>query len=105
MVRRGKRTHDGYSVENVAFESTPGFLVTATLYEPMPSKTGERHAAVLLAHGHSSDPAAGGRFHESKQKLGALLARAGATALAYDMVGYGESTGHHTTARRCGCKL
>ena len=52
---------------------------------------------MLLAHGHSPDPASGGRFHESKQKLGALLARAGATVLAYDMVGYGEATWPHQT--------
>jgi len=62
-IRCGERAHDGYSVENVAFESTPGFFVTGTLYRPWPHKTGDRGPAVLLAHGHSSDPAAGGRFH------------------------------------------
>ena len=96
-LRRGERTHDGYSVENVAFESTPGFFVTGTLYRPWPRTTGGRGPAVLLAHGHSSDPVAGGRFHESKQTLGALLARAGATVLAYDMVGFGEAIWPHQT--------
>ncbi len=93
-VFRGERPHDGYSVENVAFESTPGFRVTGNLYRPWPRKAGDRYAAVLLAHGHSPDPATGGRFHESKQKLGGMLARAGAVVLAFDMVGYGEATQH-----------
>src|SRR5262249_17170721 len=46
--------------------------------------------AVLLAHGHGRDA----RFDESRQRLGATLARAGAVVLAYDMVGYGEATQH-----------
>ena len=93
-VFRGERPHDGYSVENVAFESTPGFRVTGNLYRPWPRKADARYAAVLLAHGHSPDPSNDGRFHESKQKLGGMLARAGAVVLAFDMVGYGEATQH-----------
>jgi len=91
-ILRGERAHEGYSIENVAFESTPGFYVAGNLYRPWPRKAGERHPAVLLAHGHAPDPANAGRFHESKQKLGALLARAGAVVLAFDMIGYGEAT-------------
>jgi len=98
-IRRGERPHQGYSVENVAFETTPGFYVTGNLYRPWPRKKGKRYPAILLAHGHSKDPATGGRFHESKQKLGGMLARAGAVVLAYDMVGYGETTPRdHKTA-------
>ena len=94
-VLRGERPRDGYSIENVAFESTPGVYVAANLYRPWPRTAGERYAAVLLAHGHSHDPKNAGRFHESKQKVGALLARAGAVVLAYDMIGYGESAERH----------
>jgi hypothetical protein len=93
-VRGDERTLEGYSVENVAIESTPGFFVTGNLYRPWPRPKDRRLAAVLLAHGHSRDPVNGGRFHESKQKLGALLARAGAVVFAFDMVGYGEATQH-----------
>jgi len=96
-IRRGERPRDGYSVENVAFESRPGFPVAANLYRPWPRREGARHPAVLLAHGHARDPAAAGRFHESKQRLAGLLARAGAVVLAFDMVGYGESGQPHRT--------
>lgn len=82
------RQHAGYSVQNLAFESLPGFFVTATLYRP--DRTAGPHPAVLIAHGHGN-PATGGRFHESKQKLGATFARMGAVALALNMVGYGDA--------------
>jgi len=96
-VLREPIERDGYSVEGVAFESAPGVLVTGNLYRPSPRRAGERRPAVLLAHGHARDPVTGGRLSESKQKLGGMLARAGAVAFAFDMVGYGESTGVHKT--------
>lgn len=82
------RSHAGYSVQNVAFESLPGFFVTATLYRP--DQLEGRQPAVLVAHGHGNT-ATGGRYHESKQKLGATFARMGATALVINMVGYGDA--------------
>jgi hypothetical protein len=91
-VLRAETPKAGYSITNLAFESTPGSYVTGNLYRPWPRKEGQRYAAVLLAHGHAADPATGGRFAESKQKLGGLLAQAGAVVFAFDMVGYGEST-------------
>lgn len=82
------RRYAGYTVQNIAFESLPGVFVTANLYRPAVLR--DRHAAVLLAHGHGN-PATDGRFHESKQLLGATLARMGAVVLAHDMAGYGEA--------------
>ena len=85
VIRHSKREYDGYSVENVAFESMPGFFVTGNLY--MPVQKLPSYASILTPHGHGTAP----RFGESVQKRSASLARMGAIVFAYDMVGIGES--------------
>lgn len=90
-----RRVHDGYSVENVAFEPVPGVFMGGNLYRPLGA--GGARPVVLTTHGHTGevkdDPdwARHGRFHESVQRRAATLARMGAVVLSLDLFGYGDS--------------
>ncbi len=86
-IIHSKRELNGYTVENVAFESLPGFFVTGNLYQPVGHKA--PFAAVLCPHGHWDDPGEVGRFRPDMQYRCATLARMGAIVFAYDMIGWG----------------
>lgn len=77
----GKVRGDGFHVENVIYESRPGFFVTANLYLP----EGEPpFPGVLLPCGHTANGKAG------YQRPAILLAKNGLAVLCFDPIGQGE---------------
>ena len=85
-VIHSRKEMDGYSVENVYFESLPGFFVTGNLYRPLRKGSLNSFAGVLCPHGHSKE----GRTAEYTQVRCAALARMGSIVFAYDMVGWNQ---------------
>ena len=86
-IINGKKIMDGYSIENVVFESLPGFYVTGNLYRPL--KKQKKYAGILCPHGHGDNPE--GRFKEQTQKRCGTLARMGSIVFVWDMIGQGDS--------------
>lgn len=88
-VLASKRIYDGYSVENVYFESIPGYYVCGNLYRPIDNSV--KHPAVLCPHGHFEGDTLGawGRFRPDQQKRCATFARMGAVVFSYSMFAWG----------------
>lgn len=82
------RVHEGYQVQNVAFESLPGVYVTGSVY--MPIETSGKLPGILSPHGHWDQEGEVGRYRADAQKRFASMARMGAMVFAYDAVGYGQ---------------
>lgn len=87
----GTYPRDGYKIENVIFESRPGFPVTANLYVPT-GRSGP-FPGVVATCGHSANGKAGGTYQSFAQGL----ARQGYVVLIFDPMGQGERL-QHTTA-------
>ena len=85
IVIHSKKDLNGYSVENVSFQSIEGIYVTGNLYRPI--GINGKSAGILCPHGHGTDP----RFAAYTQQRCATLARVGAVVFAYDMIGVGDS--------------
>jgi dienelactone hydrolase len=87
----GKIQLDGFHIEKVAFESIPGFHVTALVY--IPDNNAQTHPAVLVACGHSPT----GKIHY--QALCQRLVRRGYLVICWDPVGQGERSQFWDEAR------
>jgi cephalosporin-C deacetylase-like acetyl esterase len=72
----------GFRIENIAYESLPGFWVTANLY--VPSNGDGPFPAIVVAPGHG----AAGKLEN--WSWGVNFARNGIVTLAYDPIGQGE---------------
>ncbi|MBN1417642.1 MAG: prolyl oligopeptidase family serine peptidase [Planctomycetes bacterium] len=75
---------DAYRIENVIFESRPGFLVTANLY--IPKDRSLPLPGVVGTCGHSAN----GKAYEAYQGFAQGLARLGYVVLIYDPISQGE---------------
>ncbi len=80
----GTIEHGSHRVENIIFESRPGFLVTANLYLPK-GRTGP-FPGVIGTCGHSNN----GKAEKAYQSFAQGLARQGYACLIYDPISQGE---------------
>jgi hypothetical protein len=87
-VIHSRRERDGYSVENVSFESLPGVFVSGNLFRPL-THIG-RVPGILHPHGHFPEDGWTARTRPDQQVTCARLAQMGAVCLNWDMVGWGE---------------
>lgn len=81
----GRAEREGYTVENVIFESRPQFYVTANVY--VPKNAPRPMPAVVVTAGHSMRE--GKNFHLYRTAQLALV-RQGFLVLAHDPIGQGE---------------
>ena len=78
----GRVQMNGFHIEKLVFESLPGIYVTALVY--LPDGDSQKHPAVLVPSGHSSNGKA--RY----QALCQRLVQRGYVVLSWDPVGQGE---------------
>lgn len=78
------RRYDGYTVQNISIETTPGQHVYGSIYSPT---TKGKHALIICPGGHFAN----GRYREDQQQRLSTLARMGAISVDFDLYGWGES--------------
>lgn len=96
----GRLEGDGFTVENLHYQSRPGLYVTGNLYRPANAQPGEKFPAILYVCGHAkvkeSDVSLGNKtaYHHH----GVWFARHGYLCLTIDTIQLGEIEGvHHGT--------
>ncbi len=78
---------DGFKIENILFESRPGWWVSANLYRP--AQPHDRMPGFVICHAHHTP-----KEHGELQDMGMTWARAGCLVLVPDQVGHGERRQH-----------
>jgi cephalosporin-C deacetylase-like acetyl esterase len=74
---------DGYRLENLVYQSRPGFYITANLY--LPARPSSSMPGMIIVHSQHY-PKTQGELHD----MGELWARAGCAVLIMERPGYGE---------------
>jgi len=89
IIRHSRREMNGYTIENIAVQTLPGFWLCGNLYMPAGYNpdTDPPIPGVLCPHGHNRDL----RLTSVVQSRSAAMARMGCAVFAYDMVGYGDT--------------
>jgi dienelactone hydrolase len=78
---------DGYRIDNLVFESRPGLVVTANLYQP--AEPPRSMPGILICHSHHAPKTQG-----ELQDMGMTWARLGCLVLVMDQLGHGERRQH-----------
>lgn len=78
---------DGFVIENILYESRPGWWVTANLYRPALPR--DSMPGILICHAHHTP-----KEHGELQDMGMTWARAGCVVLVMDQIGHGERRQH-----------
>jgi cephalosporin-C deacetylase-like acetyl esterase len=78
---------DGFRIENLVFETRPGVVATANLYQP--AKSHELMPGILICHSHHNPKSQG-----ELQDMGMTWARLGCLVLVMDQLGHGERRQH-----------
>ncbi len=86
-AKTSTHTGDGFTVHNIAYESRPGWWVTANLYVPAKPTVGM--PGIIISHSHHRPKEQG-----ELQDMGMTWARAGCVVLVPDHLGHGERGQH-----------
>ena len=97
-TKTGELKGDGYVVEMIHFQSSPGLYVTGNLYRPESVVAGEKLPTILYVCGHADRGRDGNKA--AYQSNGIWFARHGYVCLMIDTLQRGEIAGiHHGTYR------
>lgn len=88
-ITHSKKIKNGYTIENVGLEISPGYWLAGNLYRPL-GRTGNV-PAIVHPIGHFKKDGWLTRTQPEMQARAGHLAQMGAVVFAYDMVGWGET--------------
>ncbi len=93
-----RRTFPGFSIENILFESLPGWWVNATVWKPDPKRWPAPWRVIVTPVGHN------GKYNPSEQFPPQVFAANGFMAVSFDPPGFGEKVAgnnHFEDGVRC----